>query len=148
MTKERKIAFNTHLIIIFVLFLIFIGLAIFFLTDREDGDIALSVAGFAMAVAPIFGIVISPVIYIFEDDKLTIVYCLGMREVIAWRDIRSIRKMGGWFGGKGRGFPVYEVVYPKHKKTPFFVEGCIVSTRKTAKLLKEYYKKNIKEYWD
>ena len=104
--------------------------------------------GFVLAAAPIFGIVISPVIYIFEDDSLTIVYFLGVKEIITWKEIRSIRKMGGWFGGKGRGFPVYEVVYPKHKKTPFFVEDCIVSNKKTAKLLKEYYKKNIKEYWD
>ena len=148
MKKERKVTFNTHLIFFFVLFLIFIGLAIFFLTDSEDADIALSIVGFALAAAPVFGIVISPVIYIFEDDKLTIVYCLGMKEIIARKEIRSIRKMGGWFGGKGRGFPVYEVIYPKYKKTPFFVEGCIVSNRKTAKLLKEYYKKNIKEYWD
>ena len=148
MKKERKVTFNTHLIFFFVLFLIFISLAIFFLTDSEDADIALSIVGFALAAAPVFGIVISPVIYIFEDDKLTIVYCLGMKEIITWKEIRSIRKMGGWFGGKGRGFPVYEVIYPKHKKAPFFVEGCIVSNRKTAKLLKEYYKKNIKEYWD
>ena len=148
MKKERKIAFNTHLIIIFALFLIFIGLAIFFLTDSENGDIAFSIVGFAWAAISIFGIIISPVIYIFENDKLTIVYCLGMKEAITWKEIRSIRKMGGWFGGKGRGFPVYEVVYPNHKKTPFFVEGQIVSNRKTAKLLKEYYKKNIKEYWD
>lgn len=148
MKKERKVTFNTHLIFFFVLFLIFIGLAIFFLTDNEDADIALFIVGFALAATPIFGIVISPVIYIFEDDKLTIVYCLGMKEIITWKEIRSVRKMGGWFGGKGRGFPVYEVIYPKHKKTPFFVEGCIVSNRKTAKLLKVYYKKNIKEYWD
>ena len=148
MKKERKVTFNTHLIFFFVLFLIFISLAIFFLTDSDDADIALSIVGFALAAAPVFGIVISPVIYIFEDDKLTIVYCLGMKEIITWKEIRSIRKMGGWFGGKGRGFPVYEVIYPKHKKAPFFVEGCIVSNRKTAKLLKEYYKKNIKEYWD
>ena len=145
---KHKIAFNTHLIFFFFLLLVFVGLAIFFLTDSEDGDVALSIVGFALAVAPIFGIVISPVIYIFEDNKLTIVYCLGMKEIITWKEIRSIRKMGGWFGGKGRGFPVYEVIYPKHKKTPFFVEGCIVSNRKTAKLLKVYYKKNIKEYWD
>ena len=148
MKKEQKVAFNTHLIFFFVLLLIFISLAIFFLTDSDDADIALSIVGFALAAAPVFGIVISPVIYIFEDDKLTIVYCLGMKEIIAWKEIRSIRKMGGWFGGKGRGFPVYEVIYPKYKKTPFFVEGCIVSNRKTAKLLKAYYKKNIKEYWD
>ena len=62
MKKERKIAFNTHLIIIFALFLIFIGSAIFFLTDSEDADIALSIVGFALAAAPIFGIIISPVI--------------------------------------------------------------------------------------
>ena len=148
MKKERKVTFDTHLIFFFVLFLIFIGLVIFFLTDSENADIALSIVGFALAAAPVFEIVISPVIYIFEDDKLTIVYCLGMKEIITWKEIRSIRKMGGWFGGKGRGFPVYEVIYPKHKKTPFFAEGCIVSNRKTSKLFKEYYKNNIKEYWD
>ena len=65
---KRKIAFNTHLIFFFFLLLVFVGLAIFFLTDSEDGDVALSIVGFALAVAPIFGIVISPVIYIFEDN--------------------------------------------------------------------------------
>lgn len=100
MKKERKIAFNTNNIFFFVLFLIFIGLAIFFLTDNENGDIILAIAGFAMAVAPIFAIVISPIIYIFKDDKLTIVYCLGMKEVIAWKDIRSVTKRGGWFKGR------------------------------------------------
>ena len=108
MQRRTKQAFNTHLIFFFVMLLVFIGLAIFFLSDSEDGDVALSIAGFALAAAPIFVIVISPVIYIFE----------------------------------------YEVTYPKKRKTPFFVEGCIVSNRKTSKLLNEHYKKNIKEYWD
>ena len=147
MPKRTKKAFNTHLIFFFVMLIVFIGLAVFFLLDSENGYEALSIAGFALAAAPIFVIVISPVIYIFEDDKLTIVYCLGIKEVIAWKEIRSIKKMGGWFG-KGRGLPVYGITYPKKRKTPFFVEGCIVSNRKTAKLLKAYYRKNIKEYWD
>jgi hypothetical protein len=131
-----------------VILIVFIGLANFFLLDSEDGDAFLSIVGIITSAVPVFAIVISPVIYIFEDDKLTIVYCLGIKEVITWKEIRSIKKMGGWFGGKGRGFPVYEVIYPKKSKTPFFVEGCIVSNKKTAKLLKEYYKKNIKEYWN
>ncbi|MBE6603842.1 MAG: hypothetical protein E7636_05910 [Ruminococcaceae bacterium] len=146
MKKERKIAFNTNHIFFFVLFLIFIGLAIFFLTDNEDGDIILAIAGFAMAVAPIFAIVISPVIYIFDDDQLTIVYCLGIKEVISWKGIRSITKRGGWFKGTGRGMPVYEIAYPNKKKIPFFVEACVAHNKKTAKLMKEYYKKNIVEY--
>ena len=145
---KRKIVLNTHLIFVFLLLLFFIGLAFFFMTDSEDGDAFLSILRILISVVSVFAIVISPVIYIFEEDKLTIVYCLGMKEMIAWKEIRSITKRGGWFGGKGRGFPVYEVIYPKKSKTPFFVEGCIASNKKTAKLLKEYYKKNIKEYWD
>ena len=145
---KRKIVLNTHLIFVFLLLLFFVGLAFFFLTDSEDGDASLSIVRIMISAVSVFVIVISPVIYIFEEDKLTIVYCLGMKEMIAWKEIRSIRKRGGWFGGKGRGVPVYEVIYPKKSKTPFFVEGCIASNKKTAKLLKEYYKKNIKEYWD
>lgn len=148
MKKERKVALNTHLIFFFVLAVIFMSLAAFFLIDSEDGDIFHFIVGFLISVAPIFAIVISPTIYVFEDDKLTIVYFFGIKEIIAWKEIRSIRKMGGWFRGKGRGFPVYEVIYPQKKKVPFFVESCIVSNKKTAKLLKEYYKKNIKEHWD
>jgi hypothetical protein len=144
---KRKIVLNTHLILLFLLLLVFIGLANFFLLDSEDGDAFLSIVGIMISAVPVFAIVISPVIYIFEDDKLTIVYCLGIKEVITWKEIRSIKKMGGWFR-KGRGLPVYEVTYPKKRKTPFFVEGCIVSNRKTSKLLNEHYKKNIKEYWD
>ena len=146
MQKKRKIAFNTNQIFFFVLLFIFICLAIFFLTDSEDGDIALSVAGFALSAAPIFAIVISPVIYIFEDDKLTIVYCLGIKEVIAWKEIRSVTKRGGWFKGTGRGMPVYEIAYSNKKKIPFFVEACVAHNKKTKKLMKEYYKNNIEEY--
>ena len=146
MQKKRKIAFNTNQIFFFVLLFIFICLAIFFLTDSEDGDIALSVAGVALSAAPIFAIVISPVIYIFEDDKLTIVYCLGIKEVIAWKEIRSVTKRGGWFKGTGRGMPVYEIAYSNKKKIPFFVEASVAHNKKTKKLMKEYYKNNIEEY--
>ena len=133
MKKERKIAFNTNQIFFFVLLLIFLSLAIFFLIDSEDGDIALSVAGFALTIAPIFAIIISPVIYIFEDDTLTIVYCLGIKEVIAWKEIRSVAKRGGWFKGTGRGMPVYEIAYPNKKKIPFFVDACVAHNRKNCK---------------
>lgn len=148
MKKSRNIAFNTHLIFFSVMLLIFIGLGILFLTDITEGGNVLSFACAVLAAAPIFAIVSSPAFYIFEDDKLTIVYCLGIKEVISWKEIRYVRKIGGWFGGKGKELPVYEVIYPKKRKTPFFVEGHIVRNRKTAKLLKEYYKNNIKECWD
>ncbi len=145
MDHKRKMALNTHLIFFFILFLIFSGMAITFAV--EDGDIALSVVGFVLAAAPIFAIVISPVVYIFDREKLTIVYCLGVKETIAWKDIRSITKRGGWFG-KGRGLPDYQVAYPRRHKLPFFAQSCVSSNRRTERLIKEYYKKNIKEDWD
>ncbi len=143
-TMNREKAFNTHLILFFALFLVFLGLGVFILLD---GDIMLSVVGFLFAIVAIFAIIISPVVYIFDDDKLTIVYFFGIKETITWKYVRSITKRGGWFQ-KRRGFPVYEISYPQKEKVPFFVEGCVTSSGKTKKLLKKYCKKNIKEYWN
>ena len=147
MNRERKNAWNTHLVFFFILFVIFIRLAIFFAVDREERDIALAVVGFVLAAAPLLAIVISPVVYVFDCEKLTIVYCLGVKETIAWKDIRSITKRGGWFG-KGQGLPVYEIAYPRRDKLPFFAQSCVVSNRRTARLIQEHYRKPIKEDWD
>ena len=143
--KHRKYAFNTHIVFFFVILVIFICLAIFFLKDSEEGSIFCAIGGFALAVAPIFAIIISPVVYIFEDESLTIVYCLGFKERIAWKKIRSITKWGGWFLENGRGMPVYEIAYPHKEKYPFFVNATIARNRKTTKLVKKYYKRNIED---
>ena len=141
--KHRKYAFNTHLVFFFVLLLIFICFAILFLTDSEEGSIPGAICGFALACAPVFAIIISPVLYIFEEDSLTIVYCLGFKERIVWKKIRSITKWGGWFVGNGRGMPVFEIAYPHEEKYPFFVNATIARNRKTTKLIKMYCNKNI-----
>lgn len=143
--KHRKYAFNTHIVFFFVMLFIFIGLAILFLTDSEEGSIPGVICGFALAGAPIFAIIISPIVYIFEDESLTIVYCLGFKERIAWKKIRSITKWGGWFLGNGRGMPVYEIAYPHKEKYPFFVNATIARNRKTTKLVKKYYKRSIED---
>ena len=93
--KQRKYAFNTNLVFFFVMLFIFICFAILFLTDNEEDNILGAICGFALAVAPAFAIIISPIVYIFEDESLTIVYCLGFKERIAWEKIRSITKWGG-----------------------------------------------------
>jgi hypothetical protein len=63
---KRKIVFNTYLILVFLLLLVFIGLANFFLLDSEDGDAFLSIVGIMISAVPVFAIVISPVIYIYS----------------------------------------------------------------------------------
>ena len=144
----KKTAFNTNLIFFILLFSVFLFLTIFFLTDSEEKDVALFVAGLFLCAVPVFAIVISPLLFIFENDKLTIVYCFGFKEEISWREIKSISKWGGWFRGNGRGFPIYEISYPTRKKLPYFAQAHIPHNKKTAKLLQSFYKKKINEYWD
>ena len=149
---KRKIAVNTHFILFFVFLVIFINLAVFFLITSKNVNVFPAVVISVPTAVLIFVVLISPVVYIFEDDKLTIIYCIGTKEIIAWKEIRSITRCVGWFLGKSkgtdRGLPVYEVDYQRKKKLPFFAKACIVNSTKTSKLLKEYYKKNIKEYWN
>ena len=41
--------------------------------------------------------------------------------------------------------PVYEIAYPHKEKYPFFVNATIARNRKTTKLIKKYYKRNIED---
>ena len=146
---KRKIAFNTHFVLFFVVMVIFSVFTAFFLIN---GNVFSAVVCAIPTVIMIFVVLISPVMYAFEDDKLTIRYCIGIKEIVEWKEIRSITRCVGWFIGKSngadRGLPVYEVDYQRKKNLPSFVKPCIVNNTKTTNLLKEYYKKNIKEYWN
>ena len=147
MNKDRKIAFDTHLIPISLLLVIFVAMAVFFLNDSEDGNIALAIACFALCAVPIFALLVSPFIYIFDRQGITVVYTLGFKERILWQEIRSVSKRGSWWHrGMGGGMPVFEMAYPRQKKYPFFVESSVARNRRTAALFKEYYKKDIAEY--
>lgn len=147
MKKDRKIAFDTHLIFIVLLLAIFVAMAVFFLTDSEDGSLALAIACFVLCAVPIFAIFVSPLFYIFDAEGLTVVYTLGLKERILWRDVRSVSKRGSWWHrGMGGGMPVFDITYPRSKKYPFFIDPGVARNKKTAKLFREYYKKDIEEY--
>lgn len=62
--KSLRDEIRLHALDFFTLFLVFIGLSIFFLTDSKDTDIALSILCFVLAAAHVFAIAISPVVYI------------------------------------------------------------------------------------
>ena len=148
---KRKIAFNTHFVFLFIVMLVFVAFTTFFLINSNGNMFPAAICAIPTLIM-IFVVLISPVIYIFEDDRLTIRYCVGIKEIIEWKEIRTITRCVGWFIGKSnaanRGLPVYDVDYQRKKKLPFFIKPCIVNNTKTTNLLKEYYKKNIKEYWD
>lgn len=136
---NKYIAFNTHLVLFFVLFLIFLGLSIDCATEKEIG---LSIMFAVFILLPIFVFAVSPLYFSFTDEYIEIVYNFGQSENIKWKEIRNISLMGSWIGAGG-GLPRYVIAYPPKEKRLFFVVGEIQKTRKTKKLIEKYYKKKI-----
>ena len=138
-TKQKHYAFNTHLLFVIAFFIIFLFFSICAAIEYEVG---LSI-GFAVAtLLPIFVFLISPLYIVFSNEEIEIIYILGQREIIKWKNIRCIYLNGSWISGGG-GLPHYELAYPTNVKRAFFVRGEIPKTRKTKKYIKMYYKKDI-----
>ena len=138
-TKQKHYAFNTQLLFVIAFFIVFLVLSICAAIEQEIG---LSI-GFAVAtLLPVFVLLISPLYVVFSDEEIEIVYIMGQKEIIKWKNIRYIRLNGAWIS-RGGGFPHYEVAYPTDVKRAFFVRGEIPKIRKTKKYIKLYYKKDI-----
>ena len=141
--KEEKIkkyrALNTHIILWFFLFasLSVLG-ALSFIAKEKTLAVGLLIFA-AISISPLL---FSPIYYIFTKKDVTIVYLFGIKEKIEWWETKSVTEEGSYFGGNG--LPHYHISYPKRKKRPFFVTGEITKTRRTKKLLKKLYIKEIK----
>ncbi len=136
---KKHIALNKHLIICILLFFVFLGISISCAIENEVG---LSIMFAVFLLLPIFVFAISPLYFVFSDEYVEIIYNFGQREIIGWRDIRSISLMGSWIGAGG-GLPHYVIAYPRKEKRLFFVVGEIPKTRRTTNLIKKYYNKKI-----
>lgn len=136
--NKKHIAFNTHLILFCVLFIVFLGLSISCAIEKEIG---LSIMFALFNLLPLFAFGISPLYFVFSDESIEIIYNFGQKEIIKWSDIRNIWQMGSWIGGGG--LPHYVIAYPRKEKRLFFVVGEIQKTRKTKKLIEKHYKKKI-----
>lgn len=138
-TNEKYIALNTHLILVLILFITLLSL---FISGAIEQDMELCVFSVIFLLVPICAFLVSPLYIVFSDRYVEIVYNFGQREIIKWCDIRKIYIMGSWIQNSG-GPPHYVIVYPRYEKRLFFVNGEIPKTRKTKRLLKRYYKKEI-----
>lgn len=111
--NKNKIAFNTHLIPIFILFIIFLGLCVSCIIGNE---MFLGVLFGIFALLPVVVFAISPLYFMFSADFVEIVYNFNQREKIKWNEIRGV-SLEGSFVGIG-GLPHYVIAYPrKEKKT-------------------------------
>ena len=141
MKKQNKthIAFNTHLFLPLLLIVCFSGFSFFSAVVDHNIEFAI---GFALFIPfCLFAILISPIYIVFSDEDVKIIYTLGQKEIIKWKDVRNIYTQGNWIGGGGP--PHYVFAYPNKEKRAFFVRGEIPKTRITTKLIKKYYKRKI-----
>ena len=137
MDNKKQIAINTHLWLPGVLFIIFVIIAISCLKEKSIGLFI----GFSVATLfPIFGFLISPMYYVFDEEGVEIIYLWGQKEEIKWNLITSVTLDGSWMARYGEP-PHYHIAYPTNKKRAFFVSGDISKTKKTKKLITKYYKK-------
>ena len=141
MDNKKQIAINTHLWLPIALFVIFMTISISCIHEKEIG---MTVGFFLAALLPIFVFLISPIYYVFSEESITITYLFGQKEEIKWNSIKSITLYGSWIS-RGGATPHYHIAYPTNRKRAFFINGDISKTRKTKRLIKKYYEKNI--FW-
>ncbi len=137
--NKKQIAWNTHLILGFALFLIFLGLSI---SCAIENEIGMSILFAIFVLLPVFVFMVSPLCFVFSDECVEIIYNFGQREQIKWGEIRNISLLGSWIGAGG-GLPHYVIAYPQTEKRLFFVVGEVPKTARTTKLIKKYYRRNI-----
>lgn len=137
--RFRKRIFNGYLIGAFALLAVFAGIAIPLTLEKLW---VLSVLSWIFAAFCLFGILISPLYTVFTEEDITIVYCLGQKERIRWKEIRFINRRGSL---AAKSQPRYEIAYPHEDKRPFFVCGEIPKTRKVKKIIETYWHGTIRE---
>lgn len=132
--KNKNLAINTHLISCTILLVIFIYLSISSFTEHK---VWMSIGFAVVALMPAAVFLLSPLYFVFDEQEVVIVYTLGKKESIKWKDIKSITAYGSLMGG---GLPSFEIAYPTNEERTFFMRGEIVRNHRTKKLIQKYYK--------
>lgn len=136
---KKYTAFNTHLLLIVMGFLCSICISI---AAFSQSEYAFAVFFLFICLIAVFAFLVSPVYIVFTAEEITIVYLWGIKERIMWKQIRNISEYGSWIF-RHVGTPEYCISYPQKEKYPFFVKGRVPRTRKTKKLIKYFYNKDI-----
>ncbi len=133
--KSKEIIFNYYQI--FYLFCFLCGVGVILLDICIIKEIALFfVFGLFLSVLYLFLILINPLYYIFDEEKISIIYSCGIKEVIIYKDIKSILERYRLFRVCCPGYKYFEIYYPHKEKIP--LKGEVCKTKKVERLLKYY----------
>ncbi len=108
--------------------------SLFFLSGGEKG---MGIFFLVFAFLEIAGMLITPISYVFSEEKLVINYFFGLKENIYWRHLPHVITLHEeptefiWL-------KTYEFFYYSEDKRLFFMRGVVSKNKKTKKLMEKY----------
>lgn len=118
---------------IIAFFVITIFSLIWFIID-ENG---LGIACVFLAILQIVFIIITPLSYIFSEEKLIIRYLFGLEENIPWHHVRAITSHSEK-AGRYLYLDSYKFYYYSKEKQLFYMQGVVSKDKNTKKLMNKY----------
>ncbi len=134
--EEEKVI-NKRIFKFFVTFIICFPVGLFsFCFDKAIGGLILVIAIMSLVI-----MIMTPIRYIFSQERVVIKYFFGLEENIAWDKLLWIHTC---YEPKSIYLQVYELHYfHKEKKKRFYMNGEISKNKKTTELMKKYCPKKF-----
>ena len=90
-----------------------------------------------LAILQIVFIIITPLSYIFSEEKLIIRYLFGLEENIPWHHVRAITSHSEK-AGRYLYLDSYKFYYYSKEKQLFYMQGVVSKDKNTKKLMNKY----------
>lgn len=136
--SEEKV-FNKRILGFVICFFLMLAFSLLWLVLDET---VLAIACIILSLLQIAFILITPVFYIFSEEKLTIKYFFGREENIFRKNIRAVVK-NYESAFRYTLLDTYKIYYYSKEKTPFYMQGVVSKNKKTTALLEKYYSKKL-----
>lgn len=135
---EEKVI-NKRVFVFPVAFLLFFSIGMLLLGfDKTLGILLIVIAIMALTI-----MVMTPVGYIFSEERLVIKYLFGFEEVIIWANVFSVMTRFETSKGIYITQKDYELNYRAESKRHFFMQGRIAKNKRTTELMEKYCPKRI-----
>ncbi len=133
--NKRQIAIWAFIIVLFV----------FANTVYQENELPLFFALVFVSLAGMFVSFTSPLLFVFDKDKINIKYWFGFHEIILWSKVKSIEKELNTPGS----IYLYNYCFctwgQSNGKLAFFTKSEIVANKRTRQLIRKYWHDNFEK---
>lgn len=136
--SEEKI-FNKRILGFVICFFVMLAFSLLWLVLDET---VLAMACIILSLLQIAFILITPISYIFSEERLLIKYFFKHKENIPWQHVKAVvRNHEEAF--RYTFLDTYKIYYYSKEKHPFYMQGVVSKNKKTTALLEKYCSKKL-----